>query len=61
MLGVSGIQVCHMLTTSVRLQVVTEQKTDIVIVGRGILQASDPVVAARQYQEKAFAAYLKTL
>ena len=50
-----------MLVMSLCLQVVMEQKTDIIIVGRGILQASDPVAAARQYQEKAFAAYLKTL
>nr|XP_053645893.1 uncharacterized protein LOC128697919 [Cherax quadricarinatus] len=36
---------------------ILERGADIIIVGRGITQASDPVAAAKEYQEEAFDAY----
>lgn len=38
-------------------QMVTENHVDIIIVGRGILNAEDPVAVARQYQHAGFDAY----
>ena len=36
-----------------------EKGADVIIVGRGITQASDPEVAAKEYKEKGYAAYLR--
>ncbi|KAG7171824.1 Uridine 5'-monophosphate synthase-like 1 [Homarus americanus] len=36
---------------------VFERGADVIIVGRGITQASDPVAAAKKYREEAFLAY----
>ena len=38
-------------------KVIQEHGTDIIIVGRGILAAPEPVTAAKQYQEAGYAAY----
>ena len=38
-------------------QVITKQESDIIIVGRGILNAPDPLAAAKLYREQAWAAY----
>ncbi|XP_076064651.1 uridine 5'-monophosphate synthase-like isoform X1 [Oratosquilla oratoria] len=37
---------------------VLDKGADIIIVGRGIIQAEDPALAAQAYQEKAYAAYV---
>ena len=37
--------------------VITEKKSDIIIVGRGITQAPDPGKAAQQYQQAGYQAY----
>jgi len=39
-------------------QAILENGTDIIIVGRGIYQASDPLLEARRYREAAWEAYL---
>ncbi|XP_071541527.1 uridine 5'-monophosphate synthase isoform X1 [Panulirus ornatus] len=36
---------------------ILERGADVIIVGRGITKADDPVTAAKKYQEEAFAAY----
>lgn len=38
-------------------QVIKENQSDVIIVGRGILKAEDPVAAAQQYQEAGYKAY----
>jgi uridine monophosphate synthetase len=38
---------------------IVEQGTDIIIVGRGIIQAEDPLVEAQQYRARAWQAYLQ--
>jgi len=40
---------------------ITEKKTDVIIVGRGICNAEDPLAVAKEYQEAGWAAYLKRL
>jgi len=39
---------------------ILEQQSDVIIVGRGILQAKDPLLAAKKYRERGWEAYLKT-
>ena len=39
-------------------QAILENRTDIIIVGRGIYQASDPLLEAKRYREAAWEAYL---
>eukprot|EP00163_Fabomonas_tropica_P008198 TRINITY_DN1780_c0_g1_i2.p1 TRINITY_DN1780_c0_g1~~TRINITY_DN1780_c0_g1_i2.p1 ORF type:complete len:501 (+),score=121.38 TRINITY_DN1780_c0_g1_i2:48-1505(+) len=41
--------------------VIAEKGNDIIVVGRGIYQAADPVQEARRYQEAGWAAYQKKL
>ena len=43
------------------LQVVGKRFSDVVIVGRGIYQATDPSQNAELYKEKAFQEYMKSL
>ena len=38
-------------------QMVTEKGVDVIIVGRGILNADDPVATAKLYQQAGFEAY----
>ncbi len=40
-------------------QIILEQGNDIIIVGRGIYQADDPLVEAKKYREAGWQAYLK--
>ena len=40
---------------------IIENGTDIIIVGRGILQANDPVIAAKKYREAGWEAYLTSI
>jgi uridine monophosphate synthetase len=42
-------------------EVIGNRGTDIIIVGRGIVQADDPVATAMQYQEAGYSAYLSCL
>ncbi|XP_076471416.1 uridine 5'-monophosphate synthase-like isoform X2 [Babylonia areolata] len=42
-------------------EVITKRGSDILIVGRGITKAEDPVAMAKRYQEAGFAAYLARL
>jgi len=39
---------------------ITHHQTDIIIVGRGILQADDPLAEAKKYREAGWKAYLST-
>ena len=43
------------------LQVIGKRFSDLVIVGRGIYQATDPCQNAELYKEKAFQEYMKSL
>ncbi|XP_078343465.1 uridine 5'-monophosphate synthase-like [Oculina patagonica] len=40
-------------------EVIVNRGSDVIIVGRGVYQADDPVKAALQYKEEAFAAYMQ--
>lgn len=40
--------------------VITKNKSDIIIVGRGITQAADPLIEAKRYREAGWQAYQKT-
>lgn len=40
-------------------EVIVNRGSDVIIVGRGVYQAGDPVQAAVQYKEEAFAAYMQ--
>ncbi len=42
-------------------QAIVEQGCDVMIVGRGILQAKDPIAVAEQYRQAGWQAYQKTL
>ena len=42
-------------------EVIVNRGSDIIIVGRGITKADDPVAMAKQYQEAAFSAYASRL
>ena len=48
----------HYLTPE---KVITELGSDIIIVGRGILQAQDPLVAAQQYKKAGWNAYMQKI
>ena len=41
--------------------VILENKSDVIIVGRGITKASDPVAEAELYRKAGYDAYLKRL
>ena len=41
--------------------VIINRGSDVIIVGRGVYQAEDPIKAAVQYKEEAFAAYLQRI
>jgi len=42
-------------------KVIQEHKSDLIIVGRGIYQAKDPVVEAKKYREAGWTAYVQLL
>lgn len=42
-------------------QVILQQQSDVIIVGRGIYQADDPIAAAKLYQAAGWEAYLQRL
>jgi uridine monophosphate synthetase len=42
-------------------QAITQNGTDIIIVGRGIIQANDPLSEAKKYREAGWKAYLENL
>ena len=42
-------------------EVIVNRGSDIIIVGRGITKADDPVSMAKQYQEAGFSAYSSRL
>ena len=42
-------------------EVIVNRGSDIIIVGRGITKADDPVSMAKQYQEAGFSAYTARL
>ena len=43
------------------MEVIVNRGSDVIIVGRGVYQAEDPVKAAVQYKEEAFAAYMQRI
>jgi len=43
------------------IQAITKNQTDVIIVGRGIYEATDPLAAAKKYRKLAWEAYLSTL